>query len=165
MITLEDKRRLVACVVESLEASRRMMAEAAAESSAAATHPESRAEDPKDMRSTEVSYLARGQAMRVEELDEQIMRLRYFEPRAFAEDDSVAAGAVVEVELDDDDDIRWYFVLPYGGGTEVTHAGRTVTIVTGNSPLGRSLLDRCVGDDVELVVRGKKRQMVLARIG
>lgn len=162
MISLTDKKHLVAKVVDSLEATRKMMADAAAESSKAATHPESRAEDPKDMRSTEVSYLARGQAMRVEELDEQIARLRYFEPAAFGPKDPVAAGAFVEVE--DDDESRWYFVLPYGGGTEVTHSGRSVTVVTGTSPLGRAMIGRAVGDDVELVVRGKKRELVLVAI-
>ena len=162
MISLTDKKKLVALVLESLEHSRKTMAEAAAESSAAATHPESRAEDPKDMRSTEVSYLARGQAMRVEELDEQIARLRYFESGVFGPKDPVAAGAFVEVE--DDDESRWYFVLPYGGGTEVTYAGKTVTVVTGTSPLGRAMLGRPVGDDVELVVRGKKRELVLVAI-
>lgn len=162
MISLEGKKRLVAAVVESLEATRKMMADAAAESISGATHPESRAEDPKDMRSTEVSYLARGQAMRVEELDEQITRLRYFDSSLFGKADPVAAGALVELE--DDDDARLYLVLPYGGGTEVEHDGRSVTVVTGTSPLGRSLLGRVVGDDVEFVVRGKKRELVVSRI-
>lgn len=165
MITLDEKKRLLAAVLASLEATRRVMAEAAAESASGATHPESRAEDPKDMRSTEVSYLARGQAMRVEELDEQIARLRYFEPAAFTAKDAIAAGALIELEDDEADEPRWVLFLPHGGGVEVVLGERAVTVVTGTSPLGRALLGRSVDDDVEFVVRGKKRELVITRIG
>ena len=161
---LPDKRAVLAAVIRSLQSTRKMMADAASEASAGATHPESKAEGSKDMRSTEQSYLARGQAMRVEELDEQIARLRFFGLAGFGADDAIAAGALVELEDEDADETRLYFVLPFGAGIEVDEGGRKLTVVTTASPLGRSLLGRSVGDEVELPGKGGLRELQISRI-
>src|SRR5690606_17653583 len=69
-MALPDKQAvrdaLRAALAKALEA----MAEAARQTREGAVHEESRAEGDKDMRSTEQSYLARGQAMRAEALAE-----------------------------------------------------------------------------------------------
>lgn len=148
---LPDKRELIRKVVDALVVTRAMMAAAADDSRRGATHPESRSEGSKDMRSTEQSYLARGQALRVDELDEQIQRLRHFEAGAFGGDDDIAVGALVVLEDESDDDPpRTVFLLPFGGGTEVKLGDDTITVVTGVSPLGQALLGRGPGDEVEL---------------
>ncbi len=159
-----DKRALLATVLEKLSSTMAQMAESARAAAEAATHPEARPEDPKDMRSTETSYLARGQAMRVEELAEQIQRLRFFEPPRFGADVAIGAGALVELETEDDE-ARVFFLLPYGGGIELATPRERITVLTGTSPLGAALLGRSVGDDVELRVQGKKREYVIAAVG
>lgn len=163
--SLPDKRALLARVLESLTATRAMMAAAADDSRKGATHPENKQEGSKDMRSTEQSYLARGQALRVDELDEQLKRLRYFEPADCGEDDPIAVGALVEVEdAEGGEPPRLVFLLPHGGGVEVTLDDRVVTIVTGTSPLGRALLGRALGEDIELRTGTGKRELTIVRV-
>ena len=87
-----DKRALLdalrARVSAELEASTRRARDAAE----AATHEENRAEGDKDMRATEASYIARGQAERVHELESALTRLGSMPIKAFAEGDGGAGG-------------------------------------------------------------------------
>lgn len=151
-----DKRALVAAILGRIGETLAQMTESARSAAEAATHPEARPEDPKDMRSTETSYLARGQAMRVEELTEQLQRMRFFVARDFGPDDAIDAGALVALE-DEDGERRTFFLLPYGGGIDLPAGASTVTVITGTSPMGQALLGRSTGDDLELRVQGRRR--------
>jgi transcription elongation GreA/GreB family factor len=121
-----------------------------------AVHEEARAEGDKDMRSTEQSYLARGQAMRAEELAEQLQRFELAPLRAYEPHDPIGPGALVAVRVDDEE--RFFFVLAQGGGTELEVEGVRVTVVTPSSPVGAALTGRRVGDEYELAVRGVMRE-------
>jgi len=127
-----------------------------------ATHPEAKPENDKDTRALEQSYLARGQALRVAELNEQIQLLRVMPLRSFGPDDPVAIGALVTLEAEKD--VRCLFLVPHGGGNELSIDGARVFVVTPQSRLGAAVLGRGVGDDVELVVRGVKREYVIAAV-
>lgn len=158
-----DKRALLEAVLERMNETMAQMTESARAAAEAATHPEARPEDPKDMRSTETSYLARGQAMRVEELTEQIQRLRFFEPKRYAAAEPIGVGALVALE-DEHEARRVFFLLPYGGGHEIEQNGVEITVITGTSPMGQAMLGRTEGDDLELRVQGRKREYVVAEV-
>lgn len=110
-----------------------------------ATHPEARAENDKDTRGLEQSYLARGQAQRVAELEAAVHDVAVFKPRVFTAKDPISLGALVVIE--EDGARRSYFVAPGGGGSVL--AG-DVQVITTVSPLGRALLGKRTGDEVEL---------------
>src|SRR5690606_8940717 len=112
-----------------------------------ATHEESRPEGIKDMRSTETSYLARGQAERVVELTEALAQVRGFPLRAFAEDAPIGLSALVQLE-NEAGAVSSYFMAPAGGGIQLESPAGPLTIVTPRSPLGRALVGRRVGDEV-----------------
>ena len=112
----------------------------------AATHEESRAENDKDTRGLEQSYLARGHAQRVAELESAIVVVQTFAPRSFRADDAIALGALVEIE--EDGKSRRLWLAPHGGGIELDDGA--VTVVTPTSPLGKALLGKHVDDDVEM---------------
>jgi len=118
-----------------------------------ATHEESRAENDKDTRGLETSYLARGLAKRVTELQAALNRLKHFEARPFDDDDKVALGALVTLE-DDDGSHAHYFVLPAEGGRKLGDDGAPVRVVTPDSPLGKALIGKSLDDDV--IVRTPK---------
>ena len=120
-----------------------------------ATHEDSRAEGDKDMRSTEQSYLARGQAMRVEDLAEQLQRVLGFTLSGFDDESVIASGALVLVHVDEAP--RVFFMMPYGGGSVLSISDVQVTVVTPSSPVGQALAGKRVGDEFELTVRGKAR--------
>jgi transcription elongation GreA/GreB family factor len=158
---LPRKADVQAALVRALEEALAKAASAAAATREGATHEESRAEGDKDMRSTEQSYLARGQAMRTEELAEQLQRLALAELRAYGEDDAIGPGALVRVSIDDEE--RVFFVIPQGGGTELDVGGK-VTVVAPSSPVGSALLGKRAGDDFELMVRGAVREWTVEEI-
>lgn len=112
-----------------------------------ATHVETRAEDPKDTRATEASYLARGLAERAESLGEALAVLEAFRPPTFGADDEIGLGALVTLE-DDAGDPSLLFVVPTGGGENLDVGGHRVRTLTPRTPLGGRLLGLGVGDEV-----------------
>ena len=76
-MSLPEKHRVLSAVVEKLSEVLAQMAQAAEETRKDATHEEAKPENDKDTRALEQSYLARGQAMRAEQLAEQKEVLRF----------------------------------------------------------------------------------------
>ncbi|MBA2542439.1 MAG: hypothetical protein H0V17_22550, partial [Deltaproteobacteria bacterium] len=110
MVKLKLRAELLALVEQALEAARGAYA-AAIEG---ATHPEARAENDKDTRGLEQSYLARGQAQRVAELEAGVANVTAMALRAFGDGDPIASGALILVE--EGGKRTHYFVAPAGGG-------------------------------------------------
>jgi transcription elongation GreA/GreB family factor len=125
----------------------------------AATHEEAKPENDKDTRALEQSYLARGQATRIEELRAGIASVRALAARD-VEEERVMLGALVTVEEDDRESIL--LLAPAGGGAHLAHG--TVQVLTPPSPLGRALLGKHAGDEVEMVVAGKTRTIRVVRV-
>jgi transcription elongation GreA/GreB family factor len=126
----------------------------------AATHAEAKPEGSKDTRALEQSYLARGQALRVVDQRRAVADVLAMSVRDFGPDDVIAVGALVTV--DEDGQEQTLFVAPHGGGTEL--AGKTVRVVTPGSPIGRALLGRRAGDEVEREVGGKARSLEIVAV-
>jgi transcription elongation GreA/GreB family factor len=157
-----DKRRVLDSVIVRMQELAAQMAQHAESTREGATHAEAKPENDKDTRALEQSYLARGQAMRAEEIVEQVQVLRFLTLPTFGERNPIAAGALVEIESEDQ--VRCVFMLPHGGGVEVSVDGLDIQVVTPVSPLGKALLGRSVGDDFELRLRAQKREYVIARV-
>lgn len=115
---------------------------------AGATHTENRPEGIKDMRSTEASYVARGQAERVAKLETALVLLSRMELRTLTSDDAVEMSALVELEHGT---ARGrYFVAAAAGGERIEFEGESILTLTPTSPLGRAVIGLYVGDDVEV---------------
>jgi transcription elongation GreA/GreB family factor len=143
-----DKRALRDALAAVIERERDTMVEAQRLSSEGVTHADARADGTKDMRATEASYIARGQAMRAEALEADLARVRAMALRDFAADDAVALGAVVRVA--DGEATQVVFLAPAGGGTRLPCSEGEVHVITPQSPLGRALLGTTSGDSVEM---------------
>jgi transcription elongation GreA/GreB family factor len=139
---LERLRALVAADLAGLTESQRTI-------QAGATHEETRAEDDKDTRAVESSYLARGLAERVANLRHAAALLASFKPKQFGVEDAVAMGALVELESNAGG--TRYFVVPAGGGLEIDVDGARITSVTPTAPLGAALIGRFIDEDVDVV--------------
>jgi transcription elongation GreA/GreB family factor len=126
---------------------------------AGATDDEARPENDKDTRGLEQSYLARGQAARVAELEAAVAEVSALALRAFGAADRVALGALVTA-LEDGREHR-FFVAPHGGGTILAGGAQ---VVTPASPLGRALLGRRAGDEVEVSLPGKLRSFEIVAL-
>lgn len=121
---------------------------------AGATHEEAKPENDKDTRALEQSYLARGQAQRVEELRTGLAEVGAFPLRDFA-GVPVALGALVVV--DEDGRESTLFVAPAGGGSYL--ADGTVQVVTPRAPLGQALIGRRADEEVEVTIAGRRRKL------
>ena len=157
-----DKRKVIEALVQHLSELAVQATRAANATREGATHPEAKPENEKDTRALEQSYLARGQAMRVTELNEQIQSLRFTPVRSFGSGDAIAMGALVT--LRGEKDVRYLFLAPCGGGVDLSIDGITVLVVTPQSPLGAGLRGREVGEEIELVTRGARHEYVIAAV-
>lgn len=125
------------------------------------TSEESRAEGDKDMRATETSYLARGQALRAEALEADRQRILGMKLRAFSEADALAMSALVTLESSSGTTV--VFLAPAGGGMRLGPEG-AVQVVTHASPLGRALLGAHAGDTVEVERAGALEELEIVEV-
>jgi transcription elongation GreA/GreB family factor len=158
-----DKHRVVAALRQRVAEKQAALTESQRATQAGATHPEARPEHAKDTRATEASYLARGLAQRVDELAREAVLLETLVPRAFAEDEPVAVGALVQLE-DTQGGCSWAFVAPGGGGERLSVQGTAIRAVTPGSPLGRALMGREMGDEVAVRLPGGVQTWTVSRV-
>lgn len=114
----------------------------------AATHSESKAEDQYDTRGLEASYLAGAQSKRAQELEELLALFRHLDVKDFTTEDKIASTALIK--LTNDKKVSYFFLMPKGGGLTISHDGKTITLITPQSPMGEALLGKKVGDEIEV---------------
>ncbi len=156
------KRALVSLLLSRLQAELAAIAEAALATHAEATHEENKAEDKYDTRGLEASYLAHGQSKAADEAALAVAQFQALIVRDFTAAEPVSLGALVGLEskgqrMD-------YFIGPRAGGTEVEFEGRTIMVITPQSPLGRQLMGLTQGARLTLDLGGKKTETVLAAV-
>lgn len=153
-----SKKALHAELMEVLHDSLRTLKAAHAATIAGATHEEAKPENDKDTRALEQSYLARGQAMRVEALQAGVAAAAIMN---LAPTEVARVGALLDAE-DEDGEAVTYLLAPEGGGTKLKGG---VQVVTPASPLGAALVGKRAGDEVELKVAGKTRVLSVVKVG
>jgi hypothetical protein len=165
-MTAAVKAALRAELVAQLEATLASARAAHASAIEGSTHEEARAENDKDTRGLEQSYLARGQAQRVAELEAAIGDVTALALRTFTATSAIAMSALVDVvepgmpRGDEAGATKRFFLAPAGGGAMLG----TVQVVTPNSPLGRALIGKRVDDEIELQLPGAYRSFVIASV-
>lgn len=146
-----DKKDLLETLKRRLESELLRAQKRARDAAEGATHEENRAEGDKDMRATEASYVARGQAGRASDIEESLLRVSALELISFKPGARIAISAVIEV-LHEDKQLH-YFLVPAAGGERLQVGGIEVQTLTPQSPLGRALLGATEGDEAELPAR------------
>ena len=125
-----------------------------------ATHEEAKPENDKDTRALEQSYIARGQAMRIEEARTGVAEARAMSVEPLASGNPAGLGALVVVE--EDERRLLFFLAPSGGGLALLDGA--VQVVTTKSPLGRVLLGKRAGDSCELRVGDRSRELDVVEV-
>jgi hypothetical protein len=151
-----DKRALVDLIIAHLTAELERFANAARSAQAEATNEQSKAENKYDTRGLEASYLAHGQSRQARETEVARQQFANLAVRDFRAEDAIDLGALVEL------DGTLYFVGPSAGGTEVTHEGREVLVITPQSPLGQQLIGKRQG---ERIAAGPGKKGLITAVG
>ncbi|MDP3276369.1 MAG: hypothetical protein Q8Q09_14315 [Deltaproteobacteria bacterium] len=145
-----DKLVLRKAIEEELTRELDVFERAAKDAWEGATHEENRPEGSKDMRSTEASYVAYGQSVRVRDARDSLSKFAGFTEDIHA-NVRVSMGSVFEAHWTDakgSTGVVWYFVVPVGGGLQLQCEGVRVVSLTPESPLGAAFAGRVVGDEI-----------------
>lgn len=144
-----NKAALLQQIITMLSHDLSVLTSAARAAHQAATHAECIPDNKYDTTALEASYIAQGQANRSQEIRQSLELYRRLEPREFCDDDPVRLTALVLLE-DDDGNCRRIFLGPQGGGLKLFQGSEEIVVITPSSPLGRELIGKRSGDQVEL---------------
>jgi transcription elongation GreA/GreB family factor len=156
------KQTLRAAILAALREEQERQARAAADAHEEATSEESRPENKWDTHSQEAAYLAEGQSRQVQEAAEAIGLFAALPLPAFSPTDPAALGALVT--LDSGGTSACYLLGPRAGGLTVATAEGEVMVLTPQSPLGRQVLGRRVGDEIVTPRGGRSVRARIAAI-
>ncbi len=113
-----------------------------------AINEDNKPENKYDTRALEASYLAGAQAKRVADMKEVLAIFENLPIREFTNQSSIERTALVEVCHNDK--VSFVLIMPKGGGQSVVFEGQPVQVITAESPLGKALMGRKAGDEVEV---------------
>ncbi|MFH1812145.1 MAG: GreA/GreB family elongation factor [Pseudomonadota bacterium] len=142
-----DKHRVLAQIQDQLAGRLDAAIQQQKSAQSGAFHDENKPEGSKDTRLIEASYLARGLAQRVAELQADLGVFSSLKPRDFDEGDPVALGALLSLE-DEEGETVHYVLAPAEGGLVVEVDAKQFKVITPKSPLGRAVLGRRLGEDI-----------------
>ncbi len=148
-----SKADLVQIIIQQLEEKLQVAHASTQRAIDAATDEETVPEHKYDTLALEASYLAHGQAMRVQESEEELRQYRALVLRDFI-DAPIGVGAYVVLE-DEQANEKCFFIGPCSGGLTVNWQGKEVFVLTPKSPLGRSLVGKEEGEEVAVKIGDK----------
>lgn len=148
-----DKKQLKQQIIAALE-QKLLIAQAATRTAIeAATDEETVPEHKYDTLALEASYLAHGQAMRVQQCEEELITLRDMVLPGAVDGAAIRLGNLVTV-IDEDDAEQHFFLSPCAGGLQVKLDNVPVRLITPQAPIGQALIGKQAGDEIELSVAG-----------
>ncbi|MDB6145239.1 MAG: GreA-GreB family transcriptional regulator [Pseudomonas sp.] len=158
-----NKQAVLELIVAKLKVDLDVLQRAAQTAYETATHEENIAENKYDTLGLEASYLATGQARRVEEIRQSLVQFQTLTLRAFDEQRGIQIGDLVSLD-DEHGTTQHLFLGPDAAGLKVSLADEGVTVITRHAPLGKSLQGKAVGDEVEITINGVRQSFEVTGI-
>lgn len=147
MVEYVNKQAIVKQIIERLQHDLEVFFTAAKTAHEAATNKENLPDNKYDTLALEASYIAQGQANRAQELRKSIEI--YKQLICTENDNEITMTSLVFIESDDALN-KIVFIGPVEGGLKLMCGSIELTVITTNSPLGRELIGKNVGDIVEI---------------
>ncbi|WP_213876584.1 GreA/GreB family elongation factor [Pseudomonas sp. dw_358] len=158
-----DKSLLQALIVERLTQDLDVIQRAAQTAYETATHEENIAENKYDTLGLEASYLATGQARRLEEIRQGLQQFQKLPAWLPGAEHTIAMGALVLLE-DEHENHQWLFLGPSAAGLKVHLAGHAITVITPMSPLGHALMGKALDDEIDINVAGVRQHFFISDV-
>jgi len=136
-------------IIAALTADLALFTRAARTAHAAATHAECLPDNKYDTTALEASYVAQGQANRAQDIRRALESYRSLVLRPFGDKDPLRLTALVTVEAEDNS-YRHFFLGPAAGGLKLTVEDEECIVITPDSTLGRALLGKYCGDELQI---------------
>lgn len=157
-----DKKKLIAQLIETTKFNLQAAQEAAQNTYDIATNEESKAENKYDTRGLEASYLAGAQAERVSDIKATLASYESANIKSFNAESKIALTAIVEISQNDKNIL--ILLMSKGGGQTINFENKQIQIITPDSPLGKSLIGKEVGDIVRISAGSKNREYEIINI-
>ncbi|MEI8347420.1 MAG: GreA/GreB family elongation factor [Pseudomonadota bacterium] len=120
-----------------------------------ATSTENKA-DEDDAGNLEASYLESAQSKRLLEIKNGLGILNGLKIREFKAKDLITVTALVKLTWDKKE--FYYFILPESGGLKIDYRNKEIMLITPQSPLGRELLGKKIGETIEVGTPNSTRE-------
>ncbi|HUJ10725.1 MAG TPA: GreA/GreB family elongation factor [Verrucomicrobiae bacterium] len=157
-----SKSRVLREIVEELNRALETLAGAARAMHADASDEQNKAEDKYDTRGLETAYLASSQSRQATEVEQALAQYQSLKLQKFTDKSPIDLTALVELESQGHR--TFYFLGPKSGGTEINIGGDEILVITPESPLGRELVGKKVGDRIQLQTRGPAQQFRITSV-
>jgi transcription elongation GreA/GreB family factor len=128
-----------------------------------ATHEENIAENKYDTLGLEASYLAAGQARRVEEIRQSMVLFQNLSLRPFDEQRGIQIGDLLSLEAGNGSQ-QQVFLGPDAAGLKIYQDDFLITVITPRAPLGQNLLGKAEGDVVEITINGARQSFEVTQV-
>lgn len=158
-----NKQDVLQLIIDKLLVDLNIAQRAAQTAYETATHEENIAENKYDTLGLEASYLAAGQARRVEEIRQSLLLYQKLSLTPFDEDKGIQAGDLITLENHLGVE-QHLFLGPDAAGLKIHYAGHPITVITSRAPLGQTLLGKQAGDELEISVNGSRQTFEVTRI-
>jgi transcription elongation GreA/GreB family factor len=146
-----DKKVLVTEIINQLTIELHKAELAAEQAKNAATDDQSVAETQYDTLAIEASYLAEGQSRRVQEFKQSINAYKVLSTEQVNTEQSIKIGCLVQLAADESSH-SWFFIGPAAGGFRAIIGEQHITVVTKQSPMGKTLMGKYLHDEVGIKV-------------
>lgn len=158
-----NKTAVYRLMLEKLEIDLDVLQRAAQTAYEAATHEENVAENKYDTLGLEASYLATGQARRVEEIRQALKNSQAMTLAPFSAALGIQVGALIHLEAENGSE-QWLFLAPDAAGLKLNLDGEAVTVITARSPLGAALLGKQHDDEVLINVGAMAQRFTIDEV-
>ena len=148
-----NKNAVYLLLLKKLEVDLDVLQRAAQTAYEAATDKENIAENKYDTLGLEASYLATGQARRVEEIRQALKNCQAMTQAPYDTAQGIQVGDLIRLEAVNGNE-QWVFLAPDAAGLKLIQDDQTITVITPRSPLGAALLRKQPDDDVQINVGG-----------
>ncbi|MDB6047633.1 MAG: elongation factor GreAB [Pseudomonas sp.] len=162
MPTSLDKNAVLQLIVATLKVDLDLLQRAAQTAYETATHEENIAENKYDTLGLEASYLATGQARRVEEIRQSLVLFQNLNLRPFEAARGVQIGDLISLEADNGSQ-QQLFIGPDAAGLKIQHDEVLITVITPRAPLGKSLIGKAQNDSVEILIKGIRQSFEIVQ--
>lgn len=148
-----DKQALKAALLQSFDEEIQHAIAASRTAQETASHQDNQPENQYDTLALEAAYLAHGQSERILSLQQTRIQLEKWPIKHFDQDSEVGLGAAVTL-LSSADITRNLFIAPVGGRT-LTLDGKSLLVISVDTPLAKALSGCYLGDEVTLTLDGQ----------